>query len=500
MLPKTYSSTALVQVKSVGENGAVVNGRTTSDLNLDTEAQLVTSIDVASRAKDILVSDDSARDLIRSVSVTVPANTSVLSIEFDAESPISARRGAQAFADAYLANRKSAAESDIQAQADAIRSQIRELQTKLDSSNKKLSSAKAGSAERADAQATSSALSSQIRELNSQLTPLAGQTVTPGSVITAAQTPESASSPSKKLVLASCLLSGLVAGCLVAFAVDRHDRRVRDRKDLDRLGLDTMTGIVDVPAVRDAGSSLVGGRGAEALRQLRNALLAQMPERSGAVLVANASDSTAGSAVSVSLAVTVARSGTEVVLLSANTERCAVEQAFEVPVQPGLVDVLRARADLQTAVFEVREIPHLKVIPAGADASLTSDLLQGSAIETVISELTQMAEVVVIDVAPTSANADAQTLTTATDGVLLVATALRTRQEDVLEAVDQFGHVSARIFGAVVVNVRRERGVGAASRRAVSEVATAARRPLEADDVQDPHHDADSLGARQVSR
>lgn len=457
VLPKTYSSVALVQVKSVGEDGAVANGRTTSTLNLDTEAQLVTSNDVASRARTLMRSAESGHDLAKQVQVTVPPNTSVLSIGFDATTPAEARAGAQAFADAYLANRKDGAQADLDAQANAIRNQIKQLQAQLAESNRRVAAAGAKSADRADAQATSSALAGQIRDLNAQLSPLVGQGVNPGSVITAAQAPSSPSSPSTKLVLLSCLLAGLVAGCLLAFAVDRADRRIRDRRDLERLGLDAMTGVVAVPAVRDGGSSLASGQSAESLRQLRNALLAQMPGRAGSVIVANASDAAAGSAVSVSLAVTIARSGTDVVLLSANTVQCAVEQAFEVPVQPGLVDVLRARTDLDATIFDVREIPHLRVVPAGADGSLSSDLLQGPRFESVIAELTDIADVVVVDVAPTSVNADAQTLATASDGVLLVATSLKTRRDEVLGAVDQFRHVSARVLGSVVVSVRRER-------------------------------------------
>lgn len=457
VMQKTYISVALVQVKSVGENGAVENGRTTTDLNLDTEAQLVTSNDVASLARGILKTDASPRDLAKKVTVTVPPNTSVLSIGFSSSSPTRARAGAEAFADAYLQNRKDGAEADLKAEASAIQSELNDAKAALAASNRRLASLPANSPGRADEVATNSSLASQISELNAELAPLHGKDVNPGIIITDAQVPRRASSPNPKLMLASGLLAGLLGGCLLALGVDRWDRRVRNRKDLERLGLDALTGTVSVPAVRDGGSALASGPGAESLRQLRNALLAQMPERSGSVIVANASDADAGSAVSVSLAVTIARSGAEVVLLSANTVRCAVEQAFDVPERPGLVDVLRDRADLNAALFDVPGVPHLRVVVAGADGSLSTDLLQGPKLEPVIRRLDELADVVVVDVAPTSLNADAQTLATASDGVLIVATAMKTKREEILEAVDQFRHVSARVFGSVVVSVNRER-------------------------------------------
>lgn len=463
VVQKTYTSVALVQVRSVATDTSVANGRTASALNLDTEAQLVTSNDVASRAKELLGVTTTALDLSKNVSVTVPPNTSVLKIGFSASDPERARAGAQAFAEAYLANRREGVEQDLKAQASAIRDQIADAKRSLVASNKRLAPLAVGSPARADEEATNSALNTQLRDLQSALVPLTRQDVNPGVIITDAQVPQQASNPNPRLLLASGLLAGLMLGCLFAVIVDRLDRRVRGRKDLERLGLDALTGVVRVPAVRDGGTPLVNGPGAEALRQLRNALLAQIPHRAGSVLVANASDPEGGSAVSVSLAVTLARSGLDVVLLSANTVSCAVELAFGIEDRPGLVDVLRGRGSLQQCLVEIPDIPHLQVVAAGRDGSLSSELLQGPKIEAVLRELGEVGDMVVVDVAPTSSNADAQTLATATDGVLLVATALKTEREQVLESVDQLRHVSARAFGSVVVSVNRERRAAAGS-------------------------------------
>lgn len=489
ILPKTYTSVALVQVKPVGnEDGAVANGRTTSTLNLDTEAQLVTSNAVATKALSADPTGGSARDLARSVTVIVPPNTSVLSIAFAAGSPSQAQSGAQAFANAYLDHRKVSAQADLASQADAIRGQIKDLQNQLAASTRRLSSLQGN--DRTLEQATHSSLVAQIQGLNSQLIPLTGNDVNPGSVITAAQLPTTPSSPNSKLFLASGLLAGLLLGCVIAFSVDRLDRRIRGRKDLHRLGLDTMTGVVTVPAIRDGGSASATSPGAEALRQLRNALLAQMPQRSGSVMVADASEPDAGSAVSVSLAVTMARSGREVVLLSANTVHCAVEQAFDHPGHPSLAEVLEGRIEVTDALHTVVGMPHLRVIPAGADGSLSSDLLQGPRIEAVIQELGHLADVVVTDVAPTSINADAQTLATVSDGVLVVATAMKTKREQVLEAVDQFEHVSARVFGSVVARVDRERRNRQPMVNGTAEEGAAPSSPPDSDEAAPNHRTA----------
>src|SRR5215204_6605929 len=82
---KTYVSTASVLVSSTGADSAgVAGGRTGGELNLDTEAQLLTSMDVATRAKALLKVPDEPRDLAANVSATVPPNTAVLNVSYAA--------------------------------------------------------------------------------------------------------------------------------------------------------------------------------------------------------------------------------------------------------------------------------------------------------------------------------------------------------------------------------------------------------------------------------
>src|SRR3954471_4210738 len=51
---QAYTSTASVNVQAIGSDTTVANGRTTGEVNLDTEAQLVKSSLVRARAKDLL--------------------------------------------------------------------------------------------------------------------------------------------------------------------------------------------------------------------------------------------------------------------------------------------------------------------------------------------------------------------------------------------------------------------------------------------------------------
>ena len=153
------------------------------------------------------------REPAKKVSVTVPANTSVLNIAFTAGSAKAAQDGAQAFADAYLENRKTVEESRIDGQ-------VKTLQNKIDDLNKQLRDTSIA----LDAATTDAAKSylltqrnlivQQIRSSTSALDPLQEQDVVPGAVITKASLPSAPSGLSLALVLASGLVFGLILGVL----------------------------------------------------------------------------------------------------------------------------------------------------------------------------------------------------------------------------------------------------------------------------------------------
>ncbi|WP_370618053.1 Wzz/FepE/Etk N-terminal domain-containing protein [Mumia qirimensis] len=459
LIPKTYTSTASVMVQPTGQDGTVANGRTSTPINLDTEAQIVKSTVVSQQVIDAQENpiETDPRALAKHVMVTVPPNTSVLNISFSASTPEDAQAGAEQYAETYLASRKAEAESRIDAEARSIQAQLDTLQARLKAQSQRIARLPENSPERVYEISQRDLLVDQIAALNSELVRLTSTEIMPGDVITEAQTPTTPTSPNIKILGASGVLAGLLAGLLIAVVVDRADKRVRDRRDLERLGLDSLVALVEVPAARDVGGVVGTGRGTESLRQLRNALLARIPEQRAVVLVAGASNDSTGSAVAVSLAATLARSGVDALLVSANSVHCAVTDVLGDTDRPGLADILHGRVDAPSAIVDVPQVPGLRAMSAGSDGSLYSELLQSHHVKTVLGDLADQASVLVVDVAPTGANADAQSLAAMGAGVLVVASAQRTNRAEVVDAIDQLRHVSASMLGAVVAAVQPER-------------------------------------------
>jgi capsular polysaccharide biosynthesis protein/Mrp family chromosome partitioning ATPase len=455
-LPKTYESTAAVLVADTGENGSVEGGRTTSSLNLDTEAQIVTSSVVARLAAKDLNSHEEPRDLAKNASVTVPANTSVLEISYKAPTAQEARAGADAFADAYLANRQDLAEKQIKKQRSALQKRIDKLGEELLRVGELVTAQPIGTAQRDYQTTRRTLLVRQIAGINQQLVAVEGIDADPGAIITDPQLPTKPAQPNVMILLASGLLGGLLLGLLLAFAVDRNDRRIRDRRDLERLGLEPLVPFVVVPQAGEIASAVGSRYDAEPMRVLRNSLLAQMPGHRGSVMVAAASAGSEGSAVALNLAATLARSGLEVIFASADSNVGDHRGASDSP--GGLAEVILERLNLDEALQTVDGEPGLRTLSPGTDGSLYSELVQSERLQTVLKALALKADILVVDVSPVTQNADAQTLASQFDGVVLVASAKHTTVDDMVEAVDQLRHVSARLFGAVLARQRTQRG------------------------------------------
>src|SRR5918994_2782924 len=98
-IPATYEATTTLLVTPTGaEDAAATIQGSTKEVNLETEAQIVTSAAVAERVRETLGSPRSAAELAGDISVEVPPNTTLLSITAVAESPQAAQKESRTFA------------------------------------------------------------------------------------------------------------------------------------------------------------------------------------------------------------------------------------------------------------------------------------------------------------------------------------------------------------------------------------------------------------------
>ena len=101
--PKVYTASTSVYVTATAANSSqVTGGRTSGAVDMDSEAQLVQSTNVATLARQMLRSNLTETQLRKKISVTVPANSQVLQIACHAPTPDAAATCANDFAKAFL--------------------------------------------------------------------------------------------------------------------------------------------------------------------------------------------------------------------------------------------------------------------------------------------------------------------------------------------------------------------------------------------------------------
>jgi polysaccharide biosynthesis transport protein len=428
----TYTSTSSVVVTPTGVQQDTNNaaGRTQAEINLDTEAQIVKSDAVAARVRRVLHAGASLQAIERRVLVTVPANTTVLQISYTAGSPRHAVKGAQAFANAYLAVRAAAAASLLRNQKAAVRKQIASVAAEA-KQRANLPAATAG--ERALRALQYKALATESTALARQLSTLSTTVVTPGRVSAGATTPVGRSS---MIFLLGGLMIGLLLGIGGAFLRDRTDNYLREPDELEDAGI-RVVGAVDTP--RDA---------LRTYTRAANAILGTSPGRRGAVLVAGPTLEPRDDDVAVEVSKAIREIAGSVALVS-------VEDGSAEMTEVG------ARAASKQASAKTAEL----------SAALAAATRGG--IRRHVERLKEEVDFVVVNAADPLAEA----VLPACDTALLVVSMNATRVPDAVDAAREIENSGVRVLGAVVLAsderrpafagwpwVRESRPTGAATR------------------------------------
>jgi capsular exopolysaccharide synthesis family protein len=167
----------------------------------------------------------------------------------------------------------------------------------------------------------------------------------------------------------------------------------------------------------------------------------------------------------VNTAVTLARGGkNRVILVDADLRRPSVAKMMGLRARDGLCDVVAGRVPLGNCLWRFGN-DELFVLPAGQVPDDICNILYDSRITTVLQELKERFDFVLVDTPPVLPLADAPTLCRALDGAVMVVRAGVTAGEVVAAAIDSLHGVP--VHGLVLNDVDPQmlgRGVGALAR------------------------------------
>jgi succinoglycan biosynthesis transport protein ExoP len=440
---KEYSATAQLLVQST----ANVNLSTDSNQSLittadvQTELQLVTSAQVQRQVRVELGSTPG-------VLAAQVGQTDVIAVTAVSPSPASAARIANAYAKAFVAwstatavSNLSAAENQLNAQIGAIGKEIGRLP--------------------AHDTAQAAALSNQQAVLKGQLAQLevAGATASTGlELVTPAVAPTAPSSPKPVQDALLGFVAGLVLGIGAAFLRDNLDDTLSSGEAVERVsGAPVLATVPLVPWLRKRTSAVIiavsdpTSQSAEAYRSLRTSLQFAAQDRPlRTLLITSPSAGDGKTATAVNLGVVFAQAGARVVLVSCDLRRPGLNQFFAQGEQAELSSVLLGEQPLEQAVTPVAGVERLWVLGTRSVVGNPTELLASQRMRTVLSELSQRFDVVLIDSPPVLPVADAMILSGHADAVLLVVAAGQTRRAELRRTAEKLAQGTAPVVGAVL--------------------------------------------------
>jgi capsular exopolysaccharide synthesis family protein len=194
---------------------------------------------------------------------------------------------------------------------------------------------------------------------------------------------------------------------------------------------------------------------AEQFRSLRarlDSLAAERPIRSIAVTSALPDEGKTTAAVNLAI-VSSMSVGRRVLLVDCDLRRPKVHTALSLRPEFGLAEVLLDQSPLDRAIVKV-EGAHLEALAVRGTPPNPSELLASERMRSLVAELSQSYDQVILDVPPTLALPDAKIVSELCDGLLLVVRADRTSREDVEATLDILDR--RRILGLVLNGVETD--------------------------------------------
>lgn len=268
------------------------------------------------------------------------------------------------------------------------------------------------------------------------------------------------SGPAGWQIIVSAMILGLLLGSGGVLAVEALDTRVRTADDASDLLQLPVTGVIpSLPGASARSSATLVTQSspmspfAESYRFLATeVLLDAAPKGVHSIMVATAKPGQGGSSTLCNLAITLAQASRRVVLVDADFRRPSIHLQFSVENDIGLADLLRGT----TAAVEALKptfVTNLEVLTAGTDIDNPWALLRSARMPEVLEELEEYADFVLFDAPSAVVFADAATLATIVDGVIIVTRANQSPRGSETQLKSLLTRANANILGVVLNDV-----------------------------------------------
>jgi capsular exopolysaccharide synthesis family protein len=193
----------------------------------------------------------------------------------------------------------------------------------------------------------------------------------------------------------------------------------------------------------------------EAYRVLSSVILLSSFHNPPKVLVVTSALSGEGkSTVSSNLATALAQRGRRTLLVDADLRCSSIHRHWGLSKDPGLSTMLMTSSMDYYRCQPIAELPGLHVVPSGLRPDRPAEMLSSNTMQELIENWRKDYDTIIVDTPPLLPFADALTLTSRADGVILVTRSGVSRQKALSRAIEVLTRSRANVLGFVFNAVR----------------------------------------------
>lgn len=467
-----YESTARLVLDPVSESPdvpAAMGGGTGAVTLTATQKSILRSDEVTGRAAEQLGDGTTATALRDASSVEVVPDSLTLDVTCTGTDPAQGQARAQALVESYLEVRADQEGSRKSSKVDSLTEQRGSLDKAIETTSAQLKKIdpQANPATETVLAARLNAQLAQQGTVQAELSSWQSLDTTAGHVVTPATRPENSNGPGIPVVLIGAVAAAMVIGFAVALVYDSADPNLRNAQDLEQVARSTPVNVIADPdggdrAVRKWFARAFNGHVPEALGQAdgpeaesyrRLALrLGGWPGPRPRYLLVTSVGTDLAEEVAVNLSVALGREGTRVLLVWSNPRGDTLDAYFSVPPGPGLGEVLAESVKLEDAVLEIPGCQGLSLLPVGSRKEAREELFRFSVLKEALADPDRVHFDQVVLIAASSADyADALTLASQVDGVLVAAELGSTGRDALTATLEGLRSVDAHLDGVVAL-------------------------------------------------
>ena len=270
-------------------------------------------------------------------------------------------------------------------------------------------------------------------------------------VVEEALVPNRAAKPRHLVNLALGFAIGLVTGVALALLAENLDTTLYTAEQIE--SATQMETVGQIPAAKEDLTIARLGAGhypqLESFRRLRTNILATSDGGTQVALLTSAKRGEGKSTVAANLAVTVAQSGREVVVVDCDLRLPTVHKLFDLPNKRGLTNVLAGEVQVDEAI-QYSAFPRVQVVTSGPLPPNPTELLGSQRMLDLIAPLKSQFAFIILDTPALLSVADAAVLAPAVDNVILVVAQSQTRRGDVQTVRRQLSSVRVKSMEVVI--------------------------------------------------